>query len=113
MMTDTIVSGISSTIILTNVETSVMHELITCGILWLISCLNVSISLVYTDIISPCACVSKYLIGSDSMLVKSSNLSFFKVPCPTFTMILLYIYEHNTPTRSTAESFIIAAASGA
>ncbi|MER8326240.1 hypothetical protein, partial [Acinetobacter baumannii] len=41
IITDTIVSGISRTIILTNVDTSVISELRTCGILWLISCLNV------------------------------------------------------------------------
>ena len=80
IITDTIVSGISRTIILTNVDTSVISELRTCGILWLISCLNVSISFVYTDMISPCACVSKYLIGSDSMLVNISVRSFFIVP---------------------------------
>ena len=61
-------------IMVTRVAAIVMSELMICGILWLKSCRRVSTSLVYTDIISPWAWVSKYLIGSASMLWKRSSL---------------------------------------
>ena len=71
----------------TAVAASVTAELAT---LWLMSCRRVSTSLVYTDMISPWAWVSKYLMGRDSILVNSSTLSRFMVPWLTVTMILLY-----------------------
>ena len=46
-------------IIVINVAAIVMTELMICGILWLSSCLSVSTSFVYTDMISPWAWVSK------------------------------------------------------
>ena len=74
----------------TAVAASVTAELATWGTLWLMSCRRVSTSLVYTDMISPWAWVSKYLMGRDSILVNSSTLSRFMVPWLTVTMILLY-----------------------
>ena len=77
------------TIIVTSVAAMVITELMICGILWLSSCLNVSTSLVYTDMISPCACVSKYLIGRASILRNRSSLKWSIVPWLTLTMIRL------------------------
>ena len=76
-------------IIVTSVAAIVMTELMTCGILWLKSCLNVSTSFVYTDMISPWAWVSKYLIGSASILRNRSSLNRRMVPWLTLTMIRL------------------------
>ena len=57
-MSDTIikvvtVKGTLRIIMLTKTLTIVMTLLKHCGILWLIICLSVSISLVYLDMISP------------------------------------------------------------
>ena len=73
----------------TAVATRVTAELATWGTLWLISCRRVSTSLVYTDMMSPWAWVSKYLMGRDSILVNNSTLSRFIVPWLTVTIILL------------------------
>ena len=67
-------------IIVISVAAIVITELMICGMLWLNSCLRVSTSLVYTDIMSPCAWVSKYLIGRDSILRNRSSLKWRMVP---------------------------------
>ena len=61
------VSGRLMETMLITIPTIIIMLLRNCGMLWLIICLKVSTSLVYTDIISPCECVSKYLIGRDSI----------------------------------------------
>ena len=48
-----------------------------------IICLRESTSLVYTDMISPCEWVSKYLTGSFSIFEKSPSLIFLSVPWVT------------------------------
>ena len=53
----------------------VMPELMIWGMLWLMSCRRVSTSLVYTDMMSPWAWVSKYLMGRDSILWNRSSRS--------------------------------------
>ena len=78
--------------------------------LWLIICLNVSISLVYRDMMSPCGCVSKYLIGSASILLNISFLILRIVPWLTLIMILLYRYEASTPTAQKHATLKIACA---
>ena len=47
--------------------------------------------------ISPCAWVSKYLIGRDSILRNRSSLKCRIVPWLTLTMILLYVNAVITP----------------
>ena len=73
----------------TAVAARVTAELITWGTLWLISWRRVSTSLVYTDMISPWAWVSKYLMGRDSMRSNNWILRRFMVPWLTVTMTLL------------------------
>ena len=89
MHRESTVNGIFVVIIPTKTLTTLTQELIVWGMLILISCLSVSTSFVYTDIISPWAFVSKYLIGSLSIWTNKSSLSRFSVPCPTFTIIRL------------------------
>ena len=59
-----------SIIILTSTDTIVIALENICGILWLIICLRVSTSFVYTLIMSPWGWVSKYLIGRLSICSK-------------------------------------------
>lgn len=76
-------SGTLSITIETTMLTIVMTLEISCGMDWEIIWRMVSISLVYTLMISPWACVSKYLIGRRSILEKSLTRRFFSVPCET------------------------------
>ena len=55
-------------------------ELMTWGMLWLMSWRRVSTSLVYTDMMSPWAWVSKYLMGRDSILWNRSSRRWRRVP---------------------------------
>ena len=84
------VSGTLKMIMLTRTLTIVIALFKNCGMLWLIICLSVSMSFVYLDMISPCGCVSKYLIGSASILLNISFLILRIVPWLTLIMILLY-----------------------
>ena len=92
------VSGTLRIIMLTSTLTIVIALLNTCGILWLTICLIVSVSFVYTDMISPWACVSKYLIGSVSIWENRSFRRFLRTPCVTLIINLLYVYAAATPT---------------
>ena len=83
------VSGMFSMNIQTVVLIIVIALLKSCGIDWLIICLSVSVSFVYMDMISPCAWVSKYLIGSCSIFVNIESRNVFSIPCVTLTMIRL------------------------
>ena len=76
-------SGTLSITIETTMLTIMMTLEISCGMDWEIIWRMVSISLVYTLMISPWACVSKYLIGRRSILEKSLTRRFFSVPCET------------------------------
>ena len=91
------VSGILSKIMLTKTLTIVITLLISCGILWLIIWRSVSTSFVYMDIISPCACVSKYLIGSVSIWRNISSRRLRRLPCVTYTIILVFKYAATIP----------------
>ena len=64
----------------------VMAELMVWGMVWLMSWRSVSISLVYTDMMSPWAWVSKYLMGRDSILLNRSLRSSSMVPWLTLTI---------------------------
>ena len=64
-------------------------ELMSWGMLWLSSCRRVSTSLVYTDMMSPWAWVSKYLMGRDSILWNRSSRRRRRVPWLTLTMMRL------------------------
>ena len=59
MMTAITVSGMLSTIMLMKVATIVIRDWKSLGTLLPITCLSVSMSFVYTDIMSPWACESK------------------------------------------------------
>ena len=83
------VRGTSSMNMLTKDVTRVTEEFTSWGMLWLMSCRRVSTSLVYTDMMSPWAWVSKYRMGRDSMWVKSSTRRRLMVPWLTLTMIRL------------------------
>ena len=98
---DTPVSTGLSIIMLIRVLTMVMPEFNSCGKLWLIICLSVSISFVYTDMMSPWEWVSKYDIGSFSIFSKISIRRFLRVPWDTYTIILLWIYTATIPTTYT------------
>ena len=56
---ETAVNGMDKRIMEMNEETIVIEDDITFGIVCEMTCLIVSTSFVYTDMISPCACVSK------------------------------------------------------
>ena len=83
MTTDRMVSGTLRTIMLTKVMRNVIDELMICGTLWEMSCRMVSTSFVYTDMMSPWECVSKYLMGRDSILWNRSTRSLRREPCVT------------------------------
>ena len=87
--TEMTVSAGLSTIMVTRVAIMLMPELITWGMVWLSSCRRVSTSLVYTDMMSPWAWVSKYLMGRASILLNRSSLSRRMVPWLTVIMIRL------------------------
>ena len=74
---------------MTRVAAMVITELMIWGTLWLSNCRRVSTSFVYTDMMSPWAWVSKYLIGRDSILRKRSSLKWRMVPWLTLTMMQL------------------------
>ena len=73
----------------TRVAVMVMEELMTWGVLWLMSWRRVSTSLVYTDMMSPWAWVSKYLMGRASILWNRSSRSRQRVPWLMLTMMRL------------------------
>ena len=76
-------------IMVTRVATMVKLELMIWGMLWLNSWRRVSTSLVYTDMMSPWAWVSKYLMGRDSILWNRSSRRWRRVPWLTLTMMRL------------------------
>ena len=63
MHRETRVRGRSSTAMLRKAEIREMAEFTSWGKLWLMSCRRVSVSLVYTDMMSPWGWVSKYWMG--------------------------------------------------
>ena len=83
------VRGTSSTNRLTRVMTMVTREFIIWGMVWLMTWRRVSTSLVYTDIMSPWAWVSKYWMGRDSIWVNKSSRRLRMVPWLMFTIIRL------------------------
>ena len=82
-------SGQLSISMLPKVMVMVINDEKTFGRLWLIICLRVSTSLVYIDMMSPWALLSKYFIGSFSMCEKRSLRSRFIVPWLTLIISLL------------------------
>ena len=91
------VSGMSSTSMQAKTLTTVMALLMIWGMLWLIIWRRVSMSLVYMDMMSPWAWVSKYLIGRDSILPNMSFRMFRRVPCPMLIRILDWVKDATTP----------------
>ena len=83
----TIVSCQLSMHMLKNTETMVMALDTSCGMLWLSIWRRVSTSLVYTDMMSPWGCWSKYLMGRLSIWVNSWVRRLRRVPCVTLTMM--------------------------
>ena len=77
------VSGTLSTTMETSTLTTVIALFSSCGMLWLIIWRRVSISLVYSDMISPWALRSKYLMGSVCIWVNISSRRRFRVPWVT------------------------------
>ena len=72
---------------LAKTETMVMALETSCGMLWLSIWRRVSTSLVYTDMMSPWGCWSKYLMGRLSMWVNSWMRRLRRVPWVTLTMV--------------------------
>ena len=93
----TSVNGISSTSIQANTLTTVMALLIICGMLWLIIWRRVSMSLVYMDMMSPWAWVSKYLMGKASIFSNMSFRMFRRVPWPMLISTLDWVKDATTP----------------
>ena len=73
------VSGKLRTTMLVSVNMIVMTDENSCGSV-LIMCLNESMSFVNTDMMSPCARLSKYFKGRNCMCLKVSSRSLFNVP---------------------------------
>ena len=85
--TATTVSGTLRTTMLTNVATIVTSERKRLGTELPTTCRSVSTSLVYTDMMSPCEWLSKYLSGNVSMWENRSFRMRSIVPCPTWIMM--------------------------
>ena len=85
--TATNVSGRLSTSMLTKVARMVTTDRNRLGMLFPITCRRVSTSLVYTDMMSPCEWLSKYLRGSVSMWENRFLRMRSIVPCPTWIMM--------------------------
>ena len=83
------VRGTLSTSMEQRTLTMVMALLSSWGILWPIIWRRVSISLVYMDMMSPWAWLSKYLMGSVCIWVNISSRRFFSVPWETMAIIRL------------------------
>ena len=83
----TMVSCQLSRHMLKKTDTMVMTLETSCGMLWLSIWRRVSTSLVYTDMMSPWGCWSKYLMGRLSMWVNSWMRRLRRVPWVTLTMV--------------------------
>ena len=94
----TIVSCQLISTMLVRTETMVMALDVSCGMLWLSIWRRVSTSLVYTDMMSPWGCWSKYRMGRLSMWVKSLVRRLRRVPWVTLTMMRELSHAARTPT---------------
>ena len=93
----TMVSCQLSMHMLKNTDTMVMTLDTSCGMLWLSIWRRVSTSLVYTDMMSPWGCWSKYLMGRLSMWVNSWVRRLRRVPCVTLTMMRAWPHAARMP----------------